>query len=105
MEDSGKFAVIVSGRAAQMMTEHAAFLARVSKQAAQRLTDSFTEAADSLSFMPYRCPWFIADFIPRNTYRFLIFEKRYLMLYQVQDQNVYIDFILDCRQDYGWLLK
>ncbi|MCM1544984.1 MAG: type II toxin-antitoxin system RelE/ParE family toxin, partial [Ruminococcus sp.] len=37
-------------------------------------------------------------------YRFVVFEKRYMLLFQIQDDTVYIDYILDCRQDYWWLL-
>ena len=32
-------------------------------------------------------------------------EKWYLVLYQIKGQTVYIDYIIDCRQDYRWLLK
>ena len=28
-----------------------------------------------------------------------------IVKYQIQDNNVYVDWILDCRQDYPWLLK
>ena len=49
--------------------------------------------------MPHRCPWFSGEFIPRNIYRKLIFQDRYLMLYQIQDDFIYVDYIMDCRQD------
>jgi hypothetical protein len=32
-------------------------------------------------------------------------EKKPQFLYQVKDQAVYVDYIVDCRQDYGWLLR
>ncbi len=28
-------------------------------------------------------------------------EKRYLVLYQIKDQTVYVEYIVDCRQDYS----
>ena len=31
--------------------------------------------------------------------------KWYLVLYQIQDDTVYVDYILDCRKDYSWLIR
>ena len=55
--------------------------------------------------MPERCSWLIADYIPPNKYRKILFEKRYLLLFQIIDNTVYVDYVVDCRQDYGWLLR
>ncbi|MDK9711287.1 MAG: type II toxin-antitoxin system RelE/ParE family toxin, partial [Acidaminobacter sp.] len=46
-----------------------------------------------------------ADFLPANKYRKMVIEKRYLILYQVKEQIVFIDWIMDCRQDYRWLIR
>lgn len=100
-----KYDVIVSKRAVQMLTSHAAFLANVSAEAAARLVDSFEEAASSLEYMPSRCPWLTAEYIPQNKYRYLIFEKRYMIIFQIRDNTVYADYVVDCRQDYTWLLR
>ena len=55
--------------------------------------------------MPERCAWLIADSISRNKYRKILFESRYLLLFQIRDNMVYVDAVVDCRQDYGWLLR
>ena len=96
--------MIVSERAKQMLVYHAAFLAQVSLEAAERLTAEFEKAANSLEVMPQRCPWFSGEYIPRNTYRFILFEKRYMLLFQIVDNTVYADYVLDGRQDYSWLI-
>ena len=75
-QQNKKYRVVVSARAAQMLVSHAAFLAQASTAAAQRLTAAFEKAANSLEFMPQRCPWLTGDYIPRNTYRFILFELR-----------------------------
>ncbi len=31
-------------------------------------------------------------------------EKRYLALYQIIEDTVYVEYIFDCRQDYDWLI-
>lgn len=100
---ASKYTVVVSDRATQMLVSHAAFLAQVSLAAAQRLVDEFQQAATSLEDMPQRCPWLTGDYIPAQTYRYILFEKRYMGIYQVVDDTVYLDYVLDCRQDYGWL--
>ena len=87
-----KYRVEVSQKAAQMLVSHAAFLAQV-------------RAADSLEIMPQRCSWLKGEHIPKNAYRFLLFEKRYMLIFQIADNTVYIDYVVDCRQDYSWLIK
>ena len=43
-------------------------------------------------------------YVPKNKYHKMFIEKWYLVLYQIQDDTVYVDYILDCRQDYSWLV-
>lgn len=104
MGQQSKYQVIVSEQAKRMLISHAAFLAQTSPAAAERLVDTFETAANSLEIMPQRCSWLTSEYIPKNKYRFLIFEKRYLLIFQIQEDIVYIDYVVDCRQDYGWLL-
>ena len=102
MEQQNKYRVIASARAAQMLVSHAAFLAQVSPAAAERLTVEFEKAAKSLEQMPQRCPWLKGEYIPKNAYRFILFEKRYMLIFQIVD---HADHVVDCRQDYGWLIR
>lgn len=81
------------------------FRQRSAGGAADRLVTSFETAANSLAVMPERCAWLIADSISRNKYRKILFESRYLLLFQIRDNTVYVDAVVDCRQDYGWLLR
>ena len=105
MEQPNKYKVIVSERSTQMLISHAAFLAKVSPEAAEKLVCSFEQAANSLEVMPQRCPWITTEYIPRNQYRSLIFGKQYLIIFQMKEETVYIDYIVDCRQDYDWLIR
>ena len=52
MENQNKYRVIVSERATQMLVSHAAFLAQVSPEAAEKLTVEFEKTANSLGTMP-----------------------------------------------------
>ena len=104
MKQQNKYRVIVSERATQMLVSHVAFLAQVSPEAAERLTTEVEKAANSLELMPQRCPWLTGEYIPRNAYRFILFEKRYMIIFQIVDDIVYADYVVDCRQDYSWLI-
>ena len=105
MEQQNKHRMIVSERATQMLVSHAAFLAQVSPEAAERLTAEFEKTANSLELMPQRCPWLTGEYIPRNAYSFILFEKRYMIIFQIVDDIVYADYVVDCRQDYNWLIR
>ena len=100
-----KYKVIVSEKATRMLVEYAVSLADVSPKAAERLVESFERAAESLSAMPLRCARLRGDYIPHNKYRFLVFEKQYLIIFQVVDDTVYADYVVNTKQDYGWLLQ
>ena len=100
-----RYQVIVSKRTAQMLISHAVFLTQVSPEAAERLATEFEKAANSLELMPQRCPWLTGEYIPRNTYRFVLFEKHYMLIFQIVDDLVYADYVVDCRQDYNWLIR
>ena len=99
------YSIEVFANATQMLVSHAAFLAKVSPNAANRLIEAFEEAANSLEIMPNRCPWLVDENIPRYTYRYLTFEKRYMLVYQVIDSTVYIDYVLDSRQDNSYFVN
>lgn len=103
MSDS-KYNVIVSDKAASMLINHVRFLANVSPDAAKRLHNDIITEIRALEFMPEGYPRFNCDEIPANKYRKKLAAKRYLLIYQIKDNAVYVDYVLDCRQDYKWLL-
>lgn len=105
MASADNYRVVISEQAAQMLVAHTAFLAQSSLAAAQRLITAFDKAARSLETLPQRGPWLRGDYIPKHTYRTLVFEKRYLLIYQLQENTVYVDYVVDCRQDYQWLIR
>jgi plasmid stabilization system protein ParE len=98
------YEVTISEEATQMLVSHARFLAQVNEPAALRLIEAFQEKAASLKLFPDRNPWLSDPLLPELKYRKLLIEKRYLLLYQIKSNTVYIDAIVDTRQDYGWLL-
>lgn len=105
MADSMKYKVIVSDRAKRMLGTHIRFMAQVNKQAAAAKKKEIMTAMRSLSQMPQRFPFFEEHYITPNKYHKMFIEKWYLVLYQIQDDTVYIEYILDCRKDYSWLVR
>ena len=87
-----------------MLASHLRFLAQVNRDAAAAKKAELMEAMRSLEHMPQRCPFFQEAYIPTNRYHKMFVAKWYLILYQIQDDTVFIDYILDCRQDYSWLI-
>ena len=99
-----QYTVKITETAWDMLIMHARFLANVSVPAANRLIDTFVEMTGDLAVMPERNPWLEHEAIHFQKYRKLLFEKHYLALYEIRGTIVYITAVVDCRQDYGWLL-
>ena len=104
MVPNSKYKVIVSDRAKRMLGTHIRFMAQVNKEAAAKKKEIMA-AMRSLRQMPQRFPYFEELYIRPNKYHKMFIEKWYLVLYQIQDDMVYVEYILDCRKDYSWLIK
>ena len=105
MSDNKRYKVIVSDRAKRMLGTHIRFMAQVDKQAAVAKKKEIMTAMRSLSQMPQCFPFFEELYITPNKYHKMFIEKWYLVLYQIQDDTVYVDYILDCRKEYSWLVR
>ncbi len=98
-----KYKVIISDEAAQMLVSHSRFLAQVSEKAALDLVAEFSAKAKALEEFPERNPRLTDPYIAAGKYRKLLMGKRYLLIYQIKGETVYVDYVVDCRQDYVWL--
>ena len=105
MAANSKYKVIVSDRAKRMLGTHIRFMAQVNKEAAAAKKKEIMAAMRSLKQMPQRFSYFEELYITPNKYHKMFIEKWYLVLYQIQDDTVYVEYILDCRKDYSCLIK
>lgn len=96
-----KYKVIVSERAKRMLGTHVQFLAKVNKAAAAAKKKELMEAMHSLEHMPQRYPFYEDEVIPKGRYRRMFVANWYLVLYQVLEDTVFVESILDCRKDYS----
>ena len=97
-----KYNVELSQRAERMLLQHTEFLARVSLPAARKLISSTKDVEAKLSENPELYPY--ADEvdvpgIPLKTYRKCIFDKRYKAIFLIEGNDVFVDAIIDCRQE------
>jgi len=96
------FEVILSRRSDKMLLSHTEFLARVSPAAARKLLSDFKKVTKKLTDNPFQFPFadeLDALSIPPETYRKSLFYARYKALFVIEKDVVYIDAIIDCRQE------
>ena len=93
------YSVVISDLASEQLGDCVLFIA-----AAEKLQARLIEGIRSLREMPFRFPFFNLPYIPANKYRKMYIENWYLVLYQIKDDVVYVDYVVDCRRDYKWLL-
>ena len=105
MKNKPQYRVLVSERARQMLASHIRFLTQKNPAAARQTKKYLMDAIRALQQMPERFPFLRAEFIPPNKYHKMFVEKQYLVIYQIENETVYVDYIMDCRQDYFWLLR
>ena len=105
MDEANKlYQVVISDRAVGLLLQHVRFVAQVNVQAAERLREEIMKAVKSLQSFPERNMWLSDPMLPVSKYRKMLVSKRYLLVYQIKDDTVLIEYLLDCRQDYQWLL-
>ena len=98
-----RYKVIISDRARRMLASHILFMAQVNKDAAKK--NEIMNAMQSLKQMPQRFPFFNEPYNTPNKYCKIFVQKWYIVFYQIKDNTVYIDYIIDCRKNYAWLMN
>ena len=88
-----------------MLGTHIRLWHKLIKMLPKRRSKELMEAMRSLERMSQRFPFFEEAYIPTNKYHKMFVAKWDLVLYQIQDDTVYVDDILDCRKDYSWLIR
>jgi len=97
-----KYDVRLAGRADRMLLAHTEFIARLSPAAARKLVSAFRDTVRRLADNPGMFP-FADDFdvpgISSKTYRKCMFYGRYKTIFLIEGNQVFIDAIIDCRQE------
>ncbi len=92
-----KYRIIISDEARRQLGNCILFIAKENMEAAQQLSLRLMEAIQSHCDMPTRYPFFNEPYIPANKYHKIIIQNWYLILYQIRDTNVFVEYVVDCR--------
>lgn len=97
MESNEKvYQVIIASGANDRMYDHFEFLARVSVNAANKLLDELLKEIRNLQTNPFRYPMYNRPYLQAGKYRYILLNKRYRIVYQIIDNQVFVDEIQDC---------
>lgn len=94
-----KYNIIIAKRTFEMLNKHITFPAKVSTKSAHFLRKTFFETVKSLDLNPERYALWQTDFELSDPYRSILIKKRYLIIFYIEDNNVFVDYLLDCRMD------
>ena len=97
------YKVVLSTEARTMLISHIRFLASVNPDAAENVRAALMAEIRRLNRMPERFPYLDVNH-RRSLYRKMYVPNNYLVIYVIEDDTVYVEYILDCRQDYSWLI-
>jgi len=94
-----KYAITLSRRVDAMLLQHVEFLARVSVPAARKFRQDYADILKRISNNPSLFPVDTDLNLPEGVYRKALFAERYKALFSVENNVVFLDAVVDCRQD------
>ena len=105
MEKEQQYKVLISPHAFKMLDRQVRFVAEISAVSANKLRNQVISEIRTLRKMPERYPVIDDPNITAQPYRVLYVPNWILVFYHIVNDEVWIDYIVDARQDYGWLIK
>ena len=95
------YTVIVREYCLASFENHLDFISNVSLDAAEDLHLAFWDVADALVVFPERNPLVHIASNPGVPYRRALLGKHHAVLYEISGATVYVDIVVDLRQDIG----
>jgi len=92
-----RYNVVIDLSALERLENHVDFLRRVSASAAVKLADEFNECLNTLLENPGIYPRYESEI--NADLRYKLFLKRYRIVFEIIENDVYIYDVQDCRQD------
>ena len=93
-----RYTVIAASRVDSQLLRHIRFLSQVSISAAKRFRREYAGILDRLEENPFQFPSETDPNLPENVYRKALFARWYKALFLVENDTVYLDAVVDCRQ-------
>jgi len=99
--ENKKYSVYIRDTCLDSLDAHVAFLANVSVEASKNLVHAFWETAKDLSTFPERNICLRFAIKPGAVFRRANLGNYHAVLYEIEDDVVYIEAVLDLRQNLG----
>ena len=96
--------IIITSKAQSDLSECISFALNASKEAAIKLANNIYESIESLSVFPERNPIFNMPKPFPFTIRKNIVDKRYIVLYAIENNQVVVYRIIDSRRQFNYLV-
>jgi len=100
----GKYNVEVAENALSLLEKHLRFLANVSAKASYKINKEIFAKINTLKDNPFQYPVWQTNYELSHEYRRIIVNKRYLIIYFIDGNNVFVDYIFDTSMDNSKLL-
>ena len=94
-----KYNIYLTNNAYNMIKAHISFLSKVSIKAAIKLKQTFKEYIIILKYYPKLGRKLNSKREKPPSIRKMVIEKRYILIYFIENNNIYIDTILDSSQN------
>ncbi len=92
--------LVISRRVDEMLLRHIAFLSRVSLPVAKKFRNDYAVILRRLAENPFQFPVETDLNLPEEAYRKALFARRYKAVFLVEKTTVYLDAVIDCRQEF-----
>jgi len=91
--------VVFTEHARNLLLQHVSFLVGISPNAARKLYNAVYAKIEILYENPFQYPIWQVSFELPHEYRKLVVNKRYLIIYFIDGNNVFVDYVFDCSMD------
>ena len=100
-----KYKIVVSPLALNMLDDILKFIAISNYKKADETRKKIIQGIRQITVFPYKHPvLFFKDYL-KNNYRKVVVDNKYLVIYQVIKNTIYVEYIVDCKQENKWLFK
>ena len=94
-----RYNVIVHPSVFLQLIKHIRFATNVNSKFTKAIRDKFYKELYELPNNPKQYPLWQTDFELSNPYRSILIKKRYLIIFYIEETNIFVDYFLDCRMD------
>lgn len=88
--------IFISNKAREQLYLHSFYKSKYSKSSSLKFLKYFNSSIQTLLLFPYMYP----KISKNSSYRKILFSKKYIIIYFIENESIYIDSIKNCKQNY-----